>query len=45
MRKFPISHENASIRASLNTAKRSSPEWASGVKLKSAEEKEEEEEK
>ncbi len=42
---FLISHENANIRASLNTAKRDSPEWASGMKFKNAEEEEEEEEK
>ncbi len=40
-RKFFISHENANIRASLNTAKRCNPEWASGMKFKNAEEEEE----
>ncbi len=43
-RKFLISHENANIRALLNTAKPSNPEWASGMKFKIAEEEEEEEE-
>ncbi len=43
-RKCLISLENAYIRASSKTAKRISPESASGMKLKNAEEEEMEEE-